>query len=100
MEMENTEEALKEGKLDETKATITIMQYPVDIVLRCLEIIFSVHGRKLLPTHGEWRCPKHYRGLGEAMLARVYKVQRDVDTRILLRQGDSLLELATDRVRE
>jgi hypothetical protein len=99
MEMDNTEEALKEGKLDEIKDTITIMQYPVDVVIRCLEIISSVEGQKLLPTYREWRCPEHYRGIGEPMLARFYKVRRDVEGRILLRQGDALLELATDRVR-
>lgn len=100
MEMENTEEALKEGKLDEVKDTITVMRYPVDVVIRCLEIISSVEGRKLLPTYREWRCPKHYRELGELMFVRFYKIQRDVEARILLRQGNALLELATDRIRE
>ena len=68
MEMENTEEALKEGKLDEVKDVITVMQHPVDVVIRCLEIITSVEGRKLLPAYREWKCPEHYRGLGEPIL--------------------------------
>jgi hypothetical protein len=100
MEMDNVETCLAEGNLNETMEAITVMQYPIDIFTRCMEIISSVEGRKFLPQVREWKDPQHYCKLGEEMLTRYSKIKRDVETRILLRQGDTLLNIATDRVRE
>ena len=100
MEMDNLETVLGEGKLDEAKDAIRIMQYPADVVIRCMEIISSVEGRKYLPTCGLWKCPRFYRQMGGGLLVRYNKAKRDVDTLNLLRQGDALLALATDRVKE
>ena len=100
MEMDSVEMCLAEGNLEELKETITIMQPAVDECIRCLERICSPEGKEWLPSHREWKHPEHYRAMAEPLLERFWRVKRDVETRILLRRGDTLLNVATDRVRE
>lgn len=99
MEMDALEECLEAGNLDESKEAIKMMQHSADVIKECLNFIVSGHAQCYLPPHPGWCHPEVYQKIADSILPRFERVKRDVDTRLLLRQGDALLALATDEVR-
>ena len=100
MEIDALEECIANGSLDESKSAVEVMQYSADVIAECLEFICSGHAKRYLPPHPNWDHPEPYKKIASSILDRFRRCKRDVEARLLLRQGDALLALATDEVRK
>ena len=107
MEMDNVEKALAEGDYDEVRLAVAAQQEIADRFTECMQNmdnydqdmfrqVFKGH------AHKEWRDkkPRSIREVGEEVMARYRRVRVAIETQTLLQQGDMLLGVATDRVRE
>jgi hypothetical protein len=103
MEMDNLETALSDGEFEEVKKAVSAQQEVVEVFTECLDNMATFdqlrqvfHGK----TPKEWKDPCSFRKFGHDLLARFHKVRLTVEAEGLLRQGDVLLGLATERTRE
>ena len=100
MEIDALEKCIANGNLDESKAAVEVMQHPANVIGECLEFICSGHAKRYLPPHPNWDHPEPYKKIARSILDRFYRCKRDVEARLLLRQGNALLALATAEARK
>src|SRR5271170_2384651 len=104
MEMENVETALSEGEFDEVKKAVAAQQEVVERFTECIDTMATFDQDQIRQVfHGSApkdRDPCHFRKFGQQVLARFHKVRLTVEAQSLLRQGDVLLGLATERAKE
>jgi len=106
MEMENMEVALSDGELEEVKRAVIAQQEIVERFTENVESMATLDQKQIRQMfHGrtqEWRDrdPCQLNKIGQNILARFHKVRLTVEAQGLLRQGDVLLGLATERAKE
>lgn len=100
MEMTNLENFLAEGNIDETRDGVAIMQEVADEMTRYIDILASPAGEKYLPCFDPWTDPQYSRKVSWDTFQRFNRVKMELHVWNLLRKGNSLLDLATDRMRE
>jgi hypothetical protein len=92
---------LPEGVTDDMKDAIPELQVIVDWLVLCMDAMASEGGEPEVDSFPRfWKSSDQYTTLGHGMLERFKRTRIEVETRWLLKKGDILLELATDRVRK
>jgi len=106
MEMDNVEKALAQGEYEEVRLAVAAQQEVADRFTQCMLRMDDCDQDKIQQVFTARR-PKEwdrelcsYRKVGQNTLSRFHRVRLTVETQTLLRQGDMLLGLATDRTRE
>jgi hypothetical protein len=94
-EMKALEACIEEGKIEEAKGGVAVMEISVRIINEALDSICSDRLPKhSFPPHPKWDHPEAYKSLTKATIERFHRCKRDVEVRSLLDQGDALLSLA------
>jgi hypothetical protein len=91
---------LPEGVTDDMKDAIPELQDITDKLVQCMETMATEGGEPevgMFPRF--WKSSDQYKTMGHGMLERFKRTRIEVETQWLLKKGDTLLELATDRVR-
>jgi hypothetical protein len=97
MEITEVEKCLEGGDLEETKNALDVIQDITSSFLPCMKLISSAEDLNTLPDCRDWNEPQYYCEKADELFGRVQDVRWGLSVRLLLRQGDTILELATDR---
>jgi hypothetical protein len=99
-QIETIQTSFHNGTLKELSIIKTSMDDLVDKFVEVADMMADEEIHCFLPRNTNWKTPRHYKTVADALLVYVGDVRKLLETNQFIRKGDALMALATEYVKE